>query len=635
MLTPLDSIMQPVRLSVRKFARNPKAHAGIKLALNALAGFLLSAASLGNAPLPLAMGFVCALNGFSSLASAAGACLGYILFWGNAGYPGVAWALAALAATAILSRFQQAPFLRSAVAAFLVSAAGVAFQMWLNDSTPIPLYLLRVALAGASCEVFFRVLAGRNPILEWIAGLFVLLALGQVAPTAYLNLGFLAGGIFCVAGAFPAVAMGGIALDLAGISPVSITAVMCASYLLRFFPRCPKSLSAIAPTCTYILVMLLQEVWDYNPIPPLLIGGIIGQFVPSQAKLAHHRGETGAAQVRLELAAGVLGQTQQILLEVPVVPVDENALVTRAAEQACRTCSCRKGCKDAKRIALLPGLLLHKNLHSTEELPIVCRKSGRFLAELHRAQEQLRSIWADRERQREYRTAVVQQYGFLSEFLQSLSDKLSRKGAQETVYFTPDVQIYGNRASSDNGDRTACFAGTEGKYYVLLCDGMGSGMGAVQEGRTAVSLLTRLLRAGFPAENALQSLNSLCALRERAGAVTVDLLEIMLTTGKATLYKWGAAGSFLVRDRQVQLLGAAAPPPGLSVTVGNSNTQHLSLRYGEILLLVSDGIGQQEGLSCCQKMVGATPAELAIELLSCGLSGGQDDATVITVQLKS
>ena len=61
-----------------------------------------------------------------------------------------------------------------------------------------------------------------------------------------------------------------------------------------------------------------------------------------------------------------------------------------------------------------------------EELPIRCRKIGRLLAELHRSQEQLRSIRADRERQQEYRSALVQQYGFLSRYLQDLSDGLTK-----------------------------------------------------------------------------------------------------------------------------------------------------------------------------------------------------------------
>ena len=369
------------------------------------------------------------------------------------------------------------------------------------------------------------------------------------------------------------------------------------------------------------------------PIPALALGAVVGGLLPVPGKIAHRRGETGAAQVRLELASGVLAQTQQLLLEVAEVPVDEDALVCRAAERACGSCPNRKGCKDSERICMLPGLLLHKPLLQTEELPIICRKSGRFLAELHRSQEQLRSIRADRERQREYRAAVVQQYQFLSSFLQDLSDQLARKQQCAPVY-TARVAVFGNRPEEENGDRCLRFAGTEGKYYVLLCDGMGTGLGAVQEGKTAGVMLRRLLCAGYPAEYALRSINSLCALRDRAGAVTVDLAEIRLDSGKVNLYKWGAVPSYLIGNMGAEKLGAATPPPGLSVTDYRERTEQFSLRRGQTLVMVSDGVGENDAFRCCSEGVGKTSGEVAVAILACAELGGQDDATVVTVSLE-
>jgi len=339
------------------------------------------------------------------------------------------------------------------------------------------------------------------------------------------------------------------------------------------------------------------------------------------------------AQVRLEMVAGVLAQTEQLLLEAPMAAVDEGALVTRAAERACSSCPCRKSCKESPRIAQLSAVILHKPLLTAEELPIICRKSGRFLAELHRSQEQLRSIRADRERQREYRAAVIQQYQFLSRYLQDLSDQLGRRQKEQTPFYEPEVMVYGNRPEGENGDRSLCFAGTGSKYYVLLCDGMGTGLGAVQEGRTAGVLLRRLLRAGYPAEHALRSLNSLCALRDRAGAVTVDMAELQLDTGKLVLYKWGAAPSYLVSSIGAEKIGAAGPPPGLSVTDYRETAERLSLRRSEVLVMVSDGVAEEAALRCCMNAPDSAPAELAASILACEQLMGQDDATVITIRL--
>lgn len=636
MIDSIQSYVRRGRHTFRKWALDPRIHTLGRAAAHFAAGFGLSAASLGNACQPFAMGLVCACTGWSAVMAAIGGSLGYLLFWGNLGYQGILWLIAGLAAAELLGDRRitgDTPFLLPAVAGLIVSAGGVVFQNWMQDTTPVPAYLLRVAVGASSTALFARVLRGRNPILDWLACGVAVLALAQIAPLPYMGLGFLAAGALSVVGAFPAVALAGLALDLSRVTPVSMTAVLCGCFLVRFFPRCPKGLACSAVGIVYLIVMGLCDQWDIAPLPALLMGGVAGSFLPLPHKAVHRRGETGAAQVRLEMAAGVLSQTESLLLEAPVVPVDEDALVARAAERACAGCPCRKSCKDSRRIAQLPGLLLHKPLLTAEELPIVCRKNGRFLAELHRSQEQLRSIRADRERQREYRAAVVQQYQFLSEYLQDLSDQLARRIDSIAPCYEPEVKIYGNRPEPDNGDRCIPFAGTKLRYYVLLCDGMGTGLGAVQEGKTAAVMLRRLLTAGFPADYALQSLNSLCALRDRAGAVTVDLLELELDTGKAAIYKWGAAPSYLITSVGAEKIGTAGPPPGLAVTDYRQTSQKLSLRRGETFVMVSDGVGEEEALHCCLNTAGQTLDGLADELLECGQLGGEDDATVVLVQL--
>ena len=424
-----------------------------------------------------------------------------------------------------------------------------------------------------------------------------------------------------------------LALDLAQVTPVPMTAVTACACLLRLLPRYPKWLCAFAPCTVYATCMGLCGQWDLHPLPGLLIGSVVGVFLPGPARTSYRRGETGVAQVRLEMAAGVLSQTRQLLLEVPETAVDEDELVVRAAERACSTCPYRKNCKDSKRIAMLSGVLLHKPLLQPEELPIACRKSGRFLAELHRSQEQLCSILSDRERQREYRAALMQQYSFLTEFLRGLSDQLAKKHPTQVAVYSPRVFCCGNRPQWQNGDHCLRFSGVGCRYYVILCDGMGTGPGAVQEGKAAGEMLRRLLSVGYPAEHALKSLNSLCALRERAGAVTVDMLELQLDTGKAALYKWGAAPSYLVTALGAEKLGTAGPPPGLSITEGQALSISLSLRRGQTLILASVGIPEEGALRCCAEHRSADPEELAQTLLSCARMGGEDDATVIAISL--
>ena len=631
-----QSYVRRGRHVLRRWAVDPRIHTLSRAAAHTLAGFCLSAASLGHTAMPLVLGLVCACSGWSAVLTAVGGCVGYLVFWGSAGQQAMIWLAAGLPAVLLLfdrRLTRETPLLLPAAAALIVAAAGVIFQTLELESTPIALYLLRITLAAGTAWLFAQVMQGRNPILDWIACGFGVLALAQIMPVPYFGLGFLASGAIAVLAAFPAAALAGLALDLAQVTPVPMTAVMTVSFLVRMLPRQNKLLLRLAPVCLYFVVMGLCGHWDLMPVPGLLAGGVIGGCLPAPGRVAHRRGETGAAQVKLEMVASVLARTEQLLLEAPVVPVDEEALVARAAERACGGCPCRKSCKDARRIAQLPPFVLHKPLLTPEELPIICRKSGRFLAELHRSQEQLRSIRADRERQREYRGAVVQQYQFLAEYLQELSDQLARRQDGLGAYYEPQIRFYGNRPEADNGDRCMRFAGTMCRYYVLLCDGMGTGLGAVQEGRTAAGLLRRMLSVGYPAEHALRSLNSLCALRDRAGAVTVDLAELQLDSGKVTIYKWGGAPSYVVSGLGAEKIGTAGPPPGLSVTDCQEASYRLSLRRGQTLILVSDGIGEEEALRCCLDGADLPAGELAARLLACGCAGGEDDATVVTVQL--
>ena len=621
---------------LRQLLLDPRIQLLLRAAAYAATGFALSAASLNHVALPLAMSLVCACTGWAAVLSAAGGCLGYLVFWGSAGYQGICWIAAGLLLALLLGDQRiasQTPLLLPALSGLIVSATGVIFQTWLADTTSVGSYLLRICLGAAGAWLFRKVLRTRSPVVDWLCCSLGILALAQLAPLPQLCLGFPAAAALAIIGTFPAAALGGLALDLAQVSAVPMTAVLCGSYLVRFLPRYPRWLGALVPASVYLLVGTLSGTPETIAFPGLLLGGIIGAFLPPPTKLANRRGETGIAQVRLEMVASVLAQTEQLLLEAPPVPIDEDALIARAAEQACSGCPCRKACKDTLRLPQLPTAVLHKPLLTPEELPIVCRKSGRLLAQLHRSQEQLRSIHADRQRQQEYRTAVVQQYRFLSEYLQELSDGLARKADSGEICYAPQVHIYANRPAQDNGDRCIMFPGTRCRYYVLLCDGMGTGLGAVQEGKTAAELLKRLLSAGYPARYALQSLNSLCALRSRAGIVTVELLEIGLDSGRATLYKWGAAPSYLVSAYGAEKIGTAGPPPGLSLSNSRESAHQLSLRRGELLLLVSDGIGQEQALNCCLQNALAAPAELARSILTYGQLSSEDDATVVTVSL--
>ena len=627
MLASMETCLLRGQRQLRRWLENTSLRKMLKVLLYSSAGFFLSAAALREAYQPLAMGLVCSVTGWRALAVCLGSLMGYGCFWGTAGTQGMIWVALGLITSLFPHKTQTAekqPLLIPALAAFLVSATGLGFQISGWEDPPLSVYLLRIGIAAGSTLLFSHALTHRDAIAVWVAGGTAVLALAPVMPLPFLGLGYIAGGAAAVAGAFPAAALAGLGLDLAQITAIPMAAVLCIAYFSRLLSPQYKWVRYSAPAAACLIVMAICGIRDFTPLPGLLAGGLMGMLLPARPELQHRRGETGIVQVRLEMTAGILGRIQQLLLEIPPTPIDESALLSKAKQQACATCSCRSVCLEQDKLNV-------EMLHYP--LSFQCRKTGRIASELRRSQEQLRSMKADRERQRQYRAAVIQQYRFLSDFLRCLADQLPRRGDRITAHFRIEVSARSLSAEETNGDRCMAFSGPGCKYYVLLCDGMGTGLGAAHEGNSTAELLRQMLCAGFPAEHAFRSINSIMALRGQAGAATLDLAEIRLDSGRITLYKWGAAPSWILRKKGAEKIGTATPPPGISVTEGRETITRLSLRRGEALILLSDGVEVGEILRRNGMTPDAPPGELAERLLELGCQNRSDDATAAVIKL--
>ena len=622
MLASMETYLLRGQRQLRRWLEDARVRRTLKVLLYGGAGFFLSAAALRETCQPLAMGLVCAVTGWRAVTVCLGSMMGYSCFWGSGGMQGMVWAALGAAASLFLGKGEasrEQPLLIPILSGFLVSATGLTFQLLGLEDPPLSIYLLRIAAAAGSTLLFTRAMTHRDAITVWVAGGIGVLALAPVNP-----LGYIAGGAVALSGAFPAAALAGLGLDLAQVTPVPMAAVLCTAYFSRLLSPRYKWVRQVAPAAACLAVMALCGIRDFTPLPGLLLGGCLGMALPAKPELQHRRGETGIVQVRLEMTAGILARIQQLLLEIPPSPIDEAALLSKAKQRSCATCSARNVCLEQEKLNVQ---ILHY------PLSFQCRKTGRIAAELRRSQEQLRSMKADRERQQQYRAAVIQQYRFLSEFLRCLSDQLPRRGDRITAHFRIEVSARSVSAEESNGDRCMAFSGPGCKYYVLLCDGMGTGLGAAHEGNSTAELLRQMLCAGFPPEHAFRSVNSILALRGQAGAATLDLAEIRLDSGRITLYKWGAAPSWILKKKGAEKIGTATPPPGISVTEGRETVTRLSLGRGEVLILLSDGVEVGEILRRKGMTPDAPPGELAERLLELGCRNTSDDATAAVIKL--
>ena len=99
------------------------------------------------------------------------------------------------------------------------------------------------------------------------------------------------------------------------------------------------------------------------------------------------------------------------------------------------------------------------------------------------------------------------------------------------------------------------------------------------------------------------------------------------------LYKWGAAPAYLLSDGAAEKIGTAGTPPGLSVSQCRETVDRLSLRRGETLVLLSDGVDGEAAIRRASELTRKTPGELASKVLQYGKGNGSDDATAAVVRL--
>ena len=144
-----------------------------------------------------------------------------------------------------------------------------------------------------------------------------------------------------------------------------------------------------------------------------------------------------------------------------------------------------------------------------------------------------------------------------------------------------------------SGDSFAHKEISEGRYMLLLCDGMGSGKDARQQSTAAVSLAEKFLRAGFEDSVIFDTINKLMMLKENNEAFsTVDLCMIDLFAGTAKFTKVGAECSYILGRYGVQVIKPGSLPIGILEEI-NPALAKKKLAAGDIIVMLSDGASDE------------------------------------------
>lgn len=141
-----------------------------------------------------------------------------------------------------------------------------------------------------------------------------------------------------------------------------------------------------------------------------------------------------------------------------------------------------------------------------------------------------------------------------------------------------------------SGDSCLSFSFGHNKQALIISDGMGKGSRAQAESRLVVVTLARLLEAGFDVDVAMKTVNAvLMAGNQGDMFATVDLAIIDKESGRAQIFKMGAASTFVKHEGRVSALKRPAPPVGILDGVKLEYID-VKLKKGELLVMVSDGV---------------------------------------------
>lgn len=602
-------------------------------------GFILSGATLFSRPLPLAACLVAAFPmGMQAVLATLGAVVGYFLRCETGA--AAEFAAQTMLMLAALCVFQGTTlpasgwFMPTMAAAVSAIFGGLCL---LGGSLAWSLFVTKILLSAVATTAFRYALRQKEHTV-WMAAL-----VAGLAGTGWtIDPAIVLASCLCIAEpSVTTAAVLGLVLDLSGGYGLSTLPALLVATPVCAHVR-PKRRELSAPLFCFLAVAtcLCFAELTVGRAMSIFVGSIGGAFCVRFLPVPLHTRQTAEASDRLLQAAETLELLRDFLpQEAMCLPGNEaEDIYDAAAERICRCCPRFHRCWEQNAAATYEALsaavhpIIARGTAKAEDFSEqfrdnCCHMEG-FLVALNQELEGMLYRRRYRMQLREIRQVTAQQLTAMAQYLRSQR----RTEANRKRNFTPQVGVsaMGRRGKSVNGDTGAYFMGEDAQFFVLLCDGMGTGAAARAESGDTLRLLKRLLQSGFPPENALRLLNGAEILRGTSRFSTVDLLQVNLCDGTATLYKWGAAPSYLKNAETVRSFGTASPPPGFSPNC-EAERYTLDLKNGQILTMATDGAETEPLLEAIDGYDGNSPRELAALLIA--TAQGDDDMTVVTVSL--
>ena len=161
--------------------------------------------------------------------------------------------------------------------------------------------------------------------------------------------------------------------------------------------------------------------------------------------------------------------------------------------------------------------------------------------------------------------------------------------SETKIFFHGNKRGMGKTASEQCGDVISAFMTDDGRFFMLISDGMGSGSEAALTSGICAVFIEKLLKAGSTMDTSLKMLNSMLRVRGMEVSATVDLMELDLMNGCARFVKSGAAPSFVLRDGRLFRLQSKTVPIGI-VRALDAELIKFDVRRGDVIVMLSDGV---------------------------------------------
>jgi len=286
---------------------------------------------------------------------------------------------------------------------------------------------------------------------------------------------------------------------------------------------------------------------------------------------------------------------------------EENPAVVfdRAAEKVCRDCALCGLCWKKEYVATFNALndatpfLLERGRALPKDFPghfsDRCIHLPEFLTAVN---GELSAFLLRRQYRRELeetRRSARGQYAQLGELLSATAAGLGETRAVAGMLRRPyriGAALRPKEGEHVCGDSVASFETEGGRLCLLLSDGCGSGEAARRESAMTNRLLRQFLEAGIEPEAALKTLNAALALRseETGSFATIDLLCLDLAGGEASLFKYGAAPTYLKKSGNVRRVTGGTLPAGLRESPAAPDVTRFPLEPGSFAVMISDGV---------------------------------------------